>query len=205
MRFDELPAALKSVRTRSLFMLRLEVRTVLVVGGTPNAYRRVGLVSGGAFEGERLSGSVLDGGSDWLTLRSDGSTTLDVRLVLRTTDDALICMTYRGIRHGPSDVLERIDRGEPVDPATYYFRTTSSFETSVAKYDWINRIVAIGIGQRNPAPAPPLQHDQLLSEHRVFSLEPRLRSERRDQDGQNEAEEPDHPTSLSDSLSSSME
>jgi hypothetical protein len=64
---------------------------------------------------------------------------------------------------------------------------------------------AIGIGQPNPAPAPPLQHDQLLSEHRDFSLEPRLRSERRGQNGQNEAEEPDHPTTLSDSLSSSME
>jgi hypothetical protein len=72
------------------------------------------------------------------------------------------------------------------------------------RYSW-TKTHAIGIGQPNPAPAPPLQHDQLLSEHRDFSLEPRLRSERRDQDGQNEAEEPDHPTSLSDSLSSSME
>ena len=61
------------------------------------------------------------------------------------------------------------------------------------------------IGQPNPAPALPLQHDQLLPQRRDLSLEPRLRSERRDQDGQNEAEEPDHPTSLSDSLSSSME
>jgi hypothetical protein len=68
------------------------------------------------------------------------------------------------------------------------------------RYSWTKN--TIGIGQPNPAPAPPLQHDQLLSEHRDFSLEPR---ERRDQDGQNEAEEPDHPTSLSDSLFSSME
>ena len=64
---------------------------------------------------------------------------------------------------------------------------------------------AVAIGQPNPAPALPLQHDQLLPQRRDLSLEPRLRSERRDQDGQNEAEEPDHPTSLSDSLSSSME
>jgi hypothetical protein len=53
----------------------------------------------------------------------------------------------------------------------------------------------------NPAPALSLQHDQLLSEHRDLRLEPRLGSERRDQDGQNEPEEPNHPISLRDSLS----
>ena len=42
---------------------------------------------------------------------------------------------------------------------------------------------AVAIGQPNPAPALPLQHDQLLPQRRDLSLEPRLRSERRDQDG----------------------
>jgi Protein of unknown function (DUF3237) len=54
----------------------------------------------------------------WQNVRSDGSTTLDVRLVLKTTDDALIGMTYRGIRHGAPDVIARLERGETVDPAT---------------------------------------------------------------------------------------
>jgi Protein of unknown function (DUF3237) len=49
----------------------------------------------------RLSGSVLDGGADWQSVRSDGTTTLDVRLMLKTNDAALIGMSYRGIRHGP--------------------------------------------------------------------------------------------------------
>jgi Protein of unknown function (DUF3237) len=40
-------------------------------------------------------------GSDWQNVRRDGSTTLDVRLVLKASDDALIGMTYRGIRQGP--------------------------------------------------------------------------------------------------------
>ena len=50
----------------------------------------------------------------------------------------------------------------------------------------------VTISQPNPAPARPLQDDQLLSEHRDLRLEPRLRSERRDQDGHNEPEKPDH-------------
>ena len=85
---------------------------------------------GGSFEGERLSGEVLDGGNDWQSVRQDGATTLDVRIVLRTTDGALIGMTYRGLRHGPPDVTERIEKGEVVDPASYYFRIAPSFETA---------------------------------------------------------------------------
>jgi Protein of unknown function (DUF3237) len=50
--------------------------------------------------GERLSGQVLDGGNDWQTEHKDGATTLNVRLVLKTNDSALIAMTYQGVRHG---------------------------------------------------------------------------------------------------------
>ena len=145
---DSLPEVLKTVRTQPLFVMRLDVRKLQVVGATPGALRRIGVVPGGSFEGERLSGDVLDGGSDWQTVRSDGATTLNVRLVLKTTDDALIGMTYQGLRHGPPDVVARIEKGEAVDPASYYFRTNPLFETAAAKYDWINRVVAIGIGHR---------------------------------------------------------
>jgi hypothetical protein len=147
---DELPDVLKSVRTRPLFVMRLAVRQLQIVGATPSAYRRVGVVFGGSFAGERLSGEVLDGGSDWQTLRGDGATTLDVRLVLKTKDDALIGMTYRGLRHGPAEVMVRIDKGETVDPASYYFRIAPVFETAAATYDWINRIIAVGSGHRLP-------------------------------------------------------
>jgi len=145
---DNLPEVLKSVRTRPLFVMHLDVRRLLLVGAPPGAYRRVGVVPGGSFEGERLSGDVLDGGSDWQIVRIDGATILDVRLVLKTRDDALICMTYHGIRHGPPDVVERIEKGEVVDPTSYYFRINPLFETASAKYDWLNRVVAIGIGHR---------------------------------------------------------
>jgi hypothetical protein len=145
---EDLPEVLKSVRTRPLFVMRLDVRKLLVVGATPGAYRRIGVVPGGAFEGERLCGDVLDGGSDWQSVRSDGSTVLDVRLVLRTRDGALITMTYKGLRHGPPEVVDRIEKGEVVDPESYYFRINPLFETAAPKYDWINRIVAIGVGHR---------------------------------------------------------
>jgi hypothetical protein len=96
-----------------------------------------------------------------------------------------------------------IGKGTRALPCTKFALGEFPMMPAHQRYSWTKN--TIGIGQPNLVPAPPLQHDQLLSEHRDFSLEPRLRSERRDQDGQNEAEEPDHPTSLSDSLSSSME
>jgi hypothetical protein len=146
--FHTLPEALKSVRARPLFVMRLAVKPLQIVGETPGTLRRIGVVPSGTFEGERLSGVVLEGASDWQGVRHDGATTLDVRLVLQTNDDALIAMTYRGVRHGPADIIKRIEQGEVVDPATHYFRTSGFFETAAPKHDWLNRIVCLGIGQR---------------------------------------------------------
>src|SRR5215469_14326141 len=138
------------IRTAHLMTLTLQVSGMQAVGATPNGNRRIGLVAGGTFQGERLRGTVLPGGADWIVVRADGCTTLDVRLVLETGDKALIGMTYRGLRHGPPVVMERLNRGEAVDPAEYYFRTAVMFETAASNYDWLNRIFAIGTGRRPP-------------------------------------------------------
>ena len=144
---DRLSEALLTVRTRPLFTLQLSVRPIQVIGETPTADRRIG-VFGGRFEGERLSGEVLDGGSDWQSVRPDGSTLLDVRLVLQTNDGALIAMTYKGLRHGPREVMERLAKGEEVDPANYYFRINPMFETASKDYAWLNGVLAVGLGHR---------------------------------------------------------
>jgi Protein of unknown function (DUF3237) len=147
---ENLPEALNSVRTRPLFRLREQVPPLYVVGQTPSAFRRIGVITGGSFEGERLSGEVLSGGNDWQDIRKDNCTKLDVRLLLKTTDGALVVMTYEVLRHGPPAVMQALDRGETVDPASYYFRLSGLFETAAPQYDWLNRIIAIGIGDRPP-------------------------------------------------------
>jgi hypothetical protein len=108
-------------------------------------------VSGGSFKGERIRGSVLPmAGSDLLLTRSDGSSQQDVRMVLRTDDGTLVLMTYRGVRHASQEVNDRIARGEPVAASEYYLRTAPFFETSSPKYSWLNKIVTIGVGERQP-------------------------------------------------------
>jgi len=146
----DLPDALRSVRARPLFRLHELVPPLYVVGQTPNGFRRVGVITGGSFAGERLSGEVVSGGNDWQNVRSDSCTKLDVRLLLKTTDGALIVMTYQVLRHGPPAVMQALDCGETIDPASYYFRLSGLFETSATKYDWLNRIIAIGTGDRHP-------------------------------------------------------
>jgi uncharacterized protein DUF3237 len=138
------------VRTTLLFQISLKTGQPQTLGKTPLGDRRIVPVTGGVFEGPKLKGTVEPGGSDWILLRPDGALQLDVRLSLKTDDGALIGMNYRGYRHGPLAVIDRLNRGEAVDPSEYYFRIAPLFETSSPRYDWLNRIVAIGLGHRPP-------------------------------------------------------
>jgi hypothetical protein len=59
-------------------------------------------------------------------------------------------MTYTCLRAGPPNVIEKLDKGEEVDAGSYYFRMNPIFETGSRKYDWMNRIIAVGTGVRLP-------------------------------------------------------
>ena len=139
---------------KPLFKLTLPPSAAYTIGTLSIGERRVGLVSdAGTFVGERLRGTILPGGADWILVRPDEVVTLDVRAVLETDDKALIAFTYRGLRHGPAAVMERLARGDPVDPSEYYMRIMGSFETAAPRYAWLNRIFAIGTGRRPPTGA----------------------------------------------------
>ena len=143
-----LPREMTTIRYQPLLVFQIEVKPPSVIGATPGYDRRVGEIAGGRFEGERLRGKILTGGSDWQSLRGDGTTTLNVRLVMETDDGVLIGMTYLGMRHGPKEVMDRLARGESVSPSEYYMRATPYFETASEKYGWLNRIVSVAYGHR---------------------------------------------------------
>jgi hypothetical protein len=144
-------ATMKELKSRHLFTLTMKLPPTLELGDTPAGTRRVFTVSGGQFTGDRLRGEVLpQAGSDLLLVRQDGSAQQDVRLILRTDDGALILMTYRGVRHASQDVNARIARGERVPSSDYYLRTVPFFETSSPNYAWLNKIVSVAIGERQP-------------------------------------------------------
>lgn len=137
-------------RFELLFGMSLEVEKPDQIGQTHAGDRRVIGVSGGVFEGPRLKGRVLPGGSDWIVVRRDGVLIQDVRIVLQTDDGQNVLMSYRGMRHGPEDVIERVNGGEDPDPSEYYFRTTPVIEAPDGEYDWLNELMAFAVGRRLP-------------------------------------------------------
>lgn len=139
---------MNEVKSQPLFVLEAELHKPQMIAKTPFGERKIVTVAGGTFNGARLRGTILPGGADWALTRNDGSLQLDVRLTLETDDGAQIFMTYRGVRHGPEAILERLSKGEPVDPSEYYFRIAPFFETGAEKYAWLNNIVSVGYGER---------------------------------------------------------
>ena len=144
--------AAPTLRSNHLFTMSLMVDSTMTdIGETPYGRRRIANVTGGSFTGEEIKGTVLAApGGDWLLLRRDGILMLNVRLTLKTDDGHLIYMRYEGMRHGPAWVIEQLNKGEKVDPNQYYFRTTPWFETASEKYRFLNRIVCVATGRRDP-------------------------------------------------------
>jgi hypothetical protein len=121
------------MNSRPLMRLRLETSPTEEIGTTPAGTLSIFPIIGGSFEGDRLRGKVL-GGGDWVTKKVDGTFELDARVTLETDDGAFIHMTFTGVR----------------DDANHYFRTLPRFETATARYVFLNRLLAIGIGEIGP-------------------------------------------------------
>lgn len=140
-----------SLANEFAFELRASVDAVQEVGETPAGRRRFIPITGGTFEGPKLKGVVLPGGADAQVIRSDGVTDLVARYTLKVEDGTLIYVVNRGLRHGPPEIMQRLMRGETVDPTLYYFRTTPVFEVAAGPHDWLNRSIFIGTGARHAA------------------------------------------------------
>jgi hypothetical protein len=131
-----------------IFTISAELEGVTSLGRTPYGERRVIGILGGSVRGPKLAGRILPGGADWQIIRSDGAADIKARYTIETDAGALIMVTSEGLRHGPPEVLEKLLRGDNVDPRLYYFRTVMRFETADPTVDWLNRILALARGQR---------------------------------------------------------
>ncbi|MYF07441.1 MAG: DUF3237 domain-containing protein [Rhodospirillaceae bacterium] len=138
------------IQLKPLFRINANVAEPQTTPQGPVGDRRFIPVTGGTFEGERLRGEMLAGGSDCQLMRADGVAELDVRVALRCDDGVIIFVKGLGLRHGPAEVMQRVAAGEDVDPREYYFREAILFEAPPGAYEWLNRVLAIGTGRRDP-------------------------------------------------------
>ena len=130
--------------------LMITVAPPIEIASTYTGIRRLIPITGGEAKGPGLRGRVLPAGADFQVLRHDGVAELNARYAIQTGDGAMIYIENTGLRHGPADAMEKLQRGEAVDPSLLYFRTTPRFETGAEPYLWLTRHVFVAEGARRP-------------------------------------------------------
>ncbi|PVE98604.1 DUF3237 domain-containing protein [Microbacterium sp. TPD7012] len=115
--------------------------------GTSAGHRRVVPILGGRITGV-VEAEILPGGADWQLVRPDGTIEIDGRYSARTTDGDLLLLHAKGLRTGPAEVLERLGRGEDVDPRSYSFRTTVAVETAAPSLEHLQRSLFLAVARR---------------------------------------------------------
>jgi hypothetical protein len=139
------PWTMRKIELRELLAIEVAVRPPVDLGDG----RRCVTFSGGRFSGRgELAGRVLEGGVDWQRTRPGGVLEIDAHYVLVTDSGDSIEVRSIGLRLAVPEVVERIMRGEDVDPDTYYFRTHVRFWTSAPALAWLNDLLAVSTGQR---------------------------------------------------------
>ena len=131
-----------------IFTIEAELDDIMRFGSTPYGERRVIGIRGGTVSGARFAGRVLPGGADWQIIRTDGAADIQARYTIESSDGGLVLVNSEGLRHGPADVMEKLGRGESVDPSLYYFRTIMRFETAHPALAWMNKMLALARGER---------------------------------------------------------
>jgi hypothetical protein len=118
----------------------VQVGPSLMVGNSPAGHRSVGELTSVTIEGERLQGTLAGAAAaDWMA-RNGAIGVIDVRMTIRTHDDALIYISYGG----------RLDLSNPAAGITAY--VAPLFETGDERYAWLNSIQAVGKGRLTPGP-----------------------------------------------------
>ena len=132
------------------FEARVEVGPPLEVGQLARGMRRIVPILRGTFEGPGIKGRVMPGGADWQIIGADGFSELDTRYTLETDKGQIIYVQNAGMRHAAPAVMEKLLKGEAVDPKLVYFRTIPTFETAAPDLQWLTRAIFIGTGERYP-------------------------------------------------------
>ncbi len=128
-----------------------EVKALVTLGPAPLGERRFVPLGGGTVRGPELNGSLVEGGVDWQIARADGALEIAAHYVIRTDDGALIEVQSHGLRHGPTEVMARLARGEAVARDEYFFRTLVRFTTGAPQWAHLNKVMALAVGQREAA------------------------------------------------------
>jgi hypothetical protein len=136
------------LQTKYVFTIIAHIGAVTTAGDIGHGIRRMIPITGGEVRGE-INGKVCAFGADFQIVRPNQLIELEAKYAFETDDGAVVYVENRGIRFGPVELLQRLQRGEPVDPRLIYFRTVPRFETGAEQYRWLMQHLFIGSAARH--------------------------------------------------------
>jgi hypothetical protein len=139
------------LQTKYVFTITVLIGDVTSAGEIGTGVRRIIPIIGGEVKGEGINGKVCAFGADFQIIRPNELIELEAKYTFETDDGAVVYIENRGLRFGPVELLQKLKRGEPVDPKLIYFRTVPKFETGAAKYRWLWKTCSSA-----PPPATPI-------------------------------------------------
>jgi hypothetical protein len=135
--------------TKYVFTITALIGGVTSAGEIGHGVRRIIPIVGGEVEGDGINGKVCAFGADFQIIRPNQLIELEAKYAFETDDGAVVYVENKGIRFGPLELLEKLKRGDPVDPKLIYFRTVPKFETGSEKYRWLMENLFIGSAARH--------------------------------------------------------
>ena len=138
-----------TLETKYVFTITAKIAEVTTAGDIGSGVRRIIPIVGGEVKGEGINGKVLPFGADFQIIRPNELIELEAKYAFETDDRAVVYVENKGMRFGPVELLQKLKRGEPVDPKLIYFRTVPRFETGHEKYRWLMEKIFIGSAARH--------------------------------------------------------
>ena len=132
------------------FEITIELSKRFRYGPTTDGLERgyVGVL-GGTVKGPKFNGSIVPHtGGDWPSIFPNNTCDFNARYLIEADDGTLIQIRNTGVRHGPKEVLDRLQNYEPVDPSEYYMRVTPRFDAPEGPHGWLSRTIFIGKANR---------------------------------------------------------
>src|SRR3954454_12825789 len=149
------------LQTKYVFTITARIGEVTSAGEIGTGVRRIIPIIGGEVKGEGINGKLCPFGADFQIIRPNELIELEAKYAFETDDGAVVYVENKGMRFGPVDLLQKLKRGEPVDPKLIYFRTVPKLEPGHKKSRWL-------MENLSTAPAPRHADRVIIDVHQVL-------------------------------------
>src|SRR4029077_4264574 len=132
------------LQTKYVFTITARIGEVTTAGDIGHGVRRIIPIIGGEVRGPDVNGKVLAFGADFQIIRPNELIELEAKYAFETDDGATVYVENNGLRLGAAELVQKLKRGEAVDPKLTYLRAVPRFETGAAKCRWLMENLFIG-------------------------------------------------------------